>query len=70
MEGLVVLLIYGGIGLVVVVLGAVFYARSVSSRKRYCCPKCGEQVSVELMNAGHCNMCGTALRGEMMGGPK
>ena len=67
MEGLIVLLIYGGGALVVVVLGVLFYLRSVSTRKRYCCPQCGEQMSVELMKAEHCNMCGAPLRGEMYG---
>ena len=65
MEGLIVLFIYGFIGIVVVVAGGLLYARSVRSRKRYCCPKCGEQISVELMEAGHCNLCGTPLRGPM-----
>jgi hypothetical protein len=38
----------------------------VASRKRYCCPQCGEQLQVELMKAEHCNMCGAPLRREMM----
>ena len=67
MEGLVVLLLYTGIGVIVIVLGVLFYLRSVASRKRYCCPQCGEQVSVELMKAGHCNVCGAPLRNEMIG---
>ena len=67
MEGLIVLLIYGGIGLVVVGLAVLFYLRAVSSRKRYCCPQCGERMSVELMQATHCNMCGAPLHGEMFG---
>jgi len=67
MEGLIVLLIYAGIGVIVVVLGILLYLRSVSNRKRYCCPQCGEQVSVELMKARHCNICGAPLRNEMIG---
>ena len=67
MEGLIVLLVYAGIGVIVVVLGVLFYLRSASSRKRYCCPQCGEQVSVELMKAGHCSVCGAPFRHEMTG---
>jgi hypothetical protein len=67
MEGLIVLLVYAGVGIGLVVLGALFYMRSVSTRKRYCCPQCGEQLSVELMKAQHCNLCGAPLRGEMYG---
>jgi hypothetical protein len=67
MEGLIVLLVYGGIGILVFALGTLFYLRSVSSRKRYCCPQCGEQMSVELMKAEHCNMCGAPLKAEMIG---
>jgi hypothetical protein len=65
MEGLAVLLLYLVIGAIVIVAGALLYARSVGSRKRYCCPQCGEQISVELMDASHCNVCGAALRGKM-----
>ena len=67
MDTLIGLLIYGGMGLVLLALGILFYWRSVSSRKRYCCPQCGEQISVELMEAGHCNTCGAPFRSEMMG---
>ena len=67
-EDLIVLALYGAIGAILLVLAIVFYSRSVASRKRYCCPKCGEQISVELMSAGHCNVCGTPLRNEMHGG--
>ncbi len=68
MEGLVILLLYAGIGAVVVLVGVLLYLRSAASRKRYCCPQCGEQVAVELMKAGHCNVCGVPLRDEMIGG--
>ena len=67
MEGLIILLVYAGIGVVVVALGVVLYVRSVSSRKRYCCPQCGERMTVELMKAGHCNVCGAPLGQEMIG---
>lgn len=65
MAGLFVILIYALVGAIVVALGALLYARSVGSRKRYCCPQCGEQISVELMKAGRCNVCGAPLRDEM-----
>lgn len=68
MDGLIVILLYVGIALSVGLLGAVLYTRSVGSRKRYCCPQCGEQLTVELMKAQHCNLCGAPLRGEMTGG--
>ncbi len=61
MEALIPLLIYGGIGTVLVVLGVVFYMRAVSSRKFYVCPECGERVRVELMEAARCNTCGAPL---------
>ncbi len=67
MDGLIVLLVYGVGGVLVVALGLLFYLRSVSSRKRYCCPQCGEQISVELMQAGHCSTCGAPFKGEMTG---
>ncbi len=67
MDTLMGLLVYGGIGLVLLALCLLFYRRSVNSRKRYCCSQCGEQISVELMQAGHCNTCGAPFRGEMMG---
>ncbi len=67
MGGLIVLFLYVGLGVAVVGLGVLFYLRSACSRKRYCCPQCGERVSVELMDAGHCNMCGAPLRHEMIG---
>ncbi len=38
-----------------------FYARSVSSRKTYVCPRCGEELRVELMEASRCNVCGSVL---------
>ncbi len=65
MEGMVVILFYAAAGVVVLIAGALFYARSVKSRKRYCCPKCGERVAVELMEASRCNMCGAPLREPM-----
>jgi hypothetical protein len=61
-----VFMAYAGIGAVVLLVGIIFYLRSVASRKRYCCPQCGEQLQVELMKAEHCNMCGAPLRREMM----
>jgi len=67
MSALAVLLIYGSIAALIVVLGLVFYLRSVGSRKRYDCPQCGEQVSVELMRASHCSMCGAPLGATMAG---
>lgn len=61
---LIPFIIYAGIGLVLLVLGILFYLRSVSSRKSYRCPHCGEIVQVELMDAIHCNVCGALLHTE------
>lgn len=62
MEALIPILIYTGIGGVVVAAGVIFYVRAVASRKTYRCPNCGEEVRVELMEASHCNHCGSPLR--------
>jgi len=63
MEGLILFLVYGAIAVVVVGFGFLFYVRSVASRKRYVCPQCGEQQTVELMDASHCNACGAPFAG-------
>ncbi len=45
-----------------VVLAVVFFLFSVSSRKTYRCPQCGETVrNVEHLNAKRCGMCGARL---------
>ena len=56
-----VLLFYVALGIAVVVLGAVLFARSVRSRRRYWCRQCGERMTVELMEARNCNQCGAPL---------
>ena len=61
MEALVPLLIYLGIGVVVILLGILFFLRAFASRKTYRCPQCGEEIRVELMHASHCNTCGADL---------
>ncbi|MCA8987497.1 MAG: hypothetical protein KDA78_07645 [Planctomycetaceae bacterium] len=56
-----------GIIIVIVILlplGLFFYMRSVNSRKSYQCPNCGETLTVELMEATRCNVCGTVLKKE------
>ena len=55
MVGLILLAVF-------LLLGVLFYALSVSSRKSYHCPTCGEVVKVEHMNAHHCGMCGAPLK--------
>jgi hypothetical protein len=55
------LLIVLGVLLVVLMIGLVFYVFSVLSRKSYRCPKCGERVGVEYMDAKRCGMCGAPL---------
>jgi ribosomal protein S27AE len=56
-----ILVIYGGAFLVIVLLAVFFYSRSVQSRKNYTCPKCGERIQMEHMDASHCNSCGAPL---------
>ncbi len=46
---------------IIIVLGILFYCRSVNSRKYYRCPDCGERVRAELGRTSHCPMCGTQL---------
>jgi len=47
------------------ILCIVFYFFSVSSRKSYRCPQCGETVkNVEYMQAKRCGMCGAPLTEE------
>lgn len=58
------IVIYGGGGLILLVLAILFYLRSVASRKHYVCPHCGDRSTVELMEAGHCSSCGTQLERE------
>ncbi|MAE63776.1 MAG: hypothetical protein CMJ18_05845 [Phycisphaeraceae bacterium] len=57
-----IFLIYGGVIVVLVVLGILFYLRAVASRRRMRCPQCGETVQVELMEASHCSSCGAPLK--------
>ena len=46
---------------VALLIAVVLYVFSVLSRKSYRCPKCGERVSVEYMEAKRCGMCGAPL---------
>lgn len=65
--GVIVLIMYILGGLLVLVLGAIFFARSLASRKYYCCPQCGERFRVELMKASRCNVCGAPIPRDMLG---
>jgi hypothetical protein len=46
--------------LVAMAVGGVWYF-AVLSRKSYECPSCGERLTVEYMEARHCNVCGAPL---------
>ncbi len=46
---------------VFIVLGILFYVLAVSSRRRYRCPKCGEKLLTEYLDAKRCGMCGAPL---------
>ena len=45
-----------------ILIPVVLYVFSVSSRKSYSCPECGEQITTEYLNAKRCNMCGAPLQ--------
>jgi len=60
MGWLVFLLVPGAL----IALGILFYVLAVASRKSYRCTRCGEQITVEYMQASHCNMCGAPLEGK------
>lgn len=57
MEFLIVL----GLVLIGLLIAVMLYVFSVLSRKGYRCPKCGERVNVEYMEAKRCGMCGAPL---------
>lgn len=48
-------------GIVLLILGVVFYLRALRHRSVYECPSCGERFHAELMEAANCSTCGTAL---------
>lgn len=52
------------IAIAVIAVGIIFYMFSVMSRKSYTCPKCGEKITTEYLNATHCGHCGVELRRE------
>jgi hypothetical protein len=57
----IVLAIYVVAGLGLLGLAVLLYLRATASRTVYRCPKCNEVVSVELMQASRCNVCGAPL---------
>jgi hypothetical protein len=61
---MVLLLIYFFGFVLLAMLALLLFIRAVSSRKQYVCPHCGERLTVELMSASRCNMCGAPLRTE------
>lgn len=65
MQVLIPILIYGGVGLLLLCLAIVLYLFARSSRKSYSCPECGERITTEYLNARRCGMCGAELRREM-----
>jgi hypothetical protein len=46
---------------VLVALAILFYVLAVSSRRSYRCPKCGEKLRTEYLDAKRCGMCGAPL---------
>ena len=59
--GILVILLYAGLGVAFVGLAVGLYLLAVSTRKRYRCPVCGETMRVEWMDAKRCGMCGAPL---------
>ena len=57
------LVVFVGLGVLgaIVLLMILLYASSLGSRRSYACPKCGEQLTTEYLDAKHCNMCGAPL---------
>ena len=49
------------IPVLLVLLGIICYLYSVSTRKYYTCPECGEKFRTEHMEASHCSTCGAEL---------
>jgi|GEM_PF-3332785 len=64
MAGIFIVLLYVLGAALVVALGFFLYLRSVTSRRLYVCPACGEKQNVELMEATHCNSCGAPFSGQ------
>ncbi len=60
LEILIIAVPLGGIA----ALCIFFYLMSVSSRKHYRCPSCGEAITTEYLDAGYCSKCGTPLQRE------
>jgi len=54
------LLVWALVG-IVVLIPVVLFLFSLSSRKSYRCPQCGEQITTEYLSAKHCGMCGAPL---------
>jgi len=61
-EPYIVFAIYGLLAATGLVIAVLVYMRSVSHRRWYECPQCGERLRVELMRAESCNTCGAPLR--------
>lgn len=57
MQILIMLMVPAGL----VAMGILFYVLAVSSRRKYRCPKCGEKLQTEYLDAKRCGMCGAPL---------
>ena len=45
-------------------LALLLYLFSRSSRQTFNCPKCGERITTDYLNARRCGMCGAELEKE------
>ena len=61
MDILSAILLYVLIGMATLV-PIVLFAFALASRRSYRCPRCGEQITTEYLDAQHCGMCGAPLR--------
>lgn len=51
-----------GVASGLILLAALFFGYSLSTRKTYKCPECGETTKVEHMLTARCGMCGAELK--------
>lgn len=65
MEILIVPLMYLVVFGVIGFIGWLFYLRTLGTRKSWVCPKCGESITTDHMEASFCSSCGTELTQEM-----
>lgn len=61
MNSIQTILVYGGIGALIVLILISLIVQLRSRRKNYRCPYCGEIIHRELIDIVHCQACGGLL---------